>query len=164
MSDESIKLVCKKRKTVKDRDTVTILSGERTWVFKAWNQAILPHEMVHYGIEAAYGVRGFVRLIGEGLTSEDILNGGADDEAMHAELLTDAHQYELWGLSEPTNDAFRELLATFHRDVAPPELADDQIQNGRDFLADLTLRWGRLEFGEALELTLPADPRRRVAP
>jgi hypothetical protein len=149
-----IELVCKKRKTLKERDTVTILCGERTWVFKAWHQGILPHELVHYGVEAAYGMRGFVRLIADGLTSEDILAGGADTEALHTEFLTSAHQYELAGQSEPTNTAFRELLESFRGETAPVAVSDEQIERGREVLADLTLRWGAVGLGESLRLSL----------
>ena len=154
---EVVRLVCKKRKTPPEQDTVTILCGERTWVFKAWDQGILPHELVHYGVEAAYGLRGFVRLIAAGLTSEAILEGAADEEALHTELLTNAHQYELGGFSEPDNRAFRELLACFQGKGAtrPPEVSDDEISRGRDFLRDLAGRWAGLGFGESLELSLP---------
>ena len=149
-------MVCKKRKTPREQDTVTILCGERTWVFKAWEQGALPHEMVHFGVERAYGMRGFVRLIAEGLTSEDILDGGADEEALHAEFLTSAHQYELGGLSEPSNDAFRELLEAFRGKgrTAPLVLTDAQIDRGRDTLLELAGRWAVLGNGETLELSL----------
>jgi hypothetical protein len=152
-------MVCKKRKSPRDQDTVTILSGERTWVFKAWDQGALPHEVVHFGVEQAYGIRGFVRLIAAGLSSEDILSGGADEEAVHAEFLTSAHQYELGGLSEPTNEAFRELLASFQGKGAsgPPEVSDEQIAHARDVLLDLAGRWGALALGESLELSLPLE-------
>ena len=145
-----IRLTCKKRKTDREKDTVTISRGERTWVFQTWNQRVLPHELVHYAVEHVFGYRGFVRLIADGATSEQIL-ALEDSEVRTAENVTNAYQYELWGLVEPDNDQFLSSLRA-NGDATAPEPA--RIEEGRALLRTLSERWSALPHGEHLELEL----------
>jgi hypothetical protein len=154
METATTTLVFEERKTPRERDTVTILRGKRTWVFKAWGRGLLPHELVHYGVEAVYGLRGFVRLTVDGLSTDEILEGGVDTEALHAEYLTSAHQYVLTGQSEPTHAAFRDLLERLRCDAPPVEVGDEQIERARVLLAALTLSWGALGLGRTPKRTL----------
>jgi hypothetical protein len=153
-AEPTIALVCKKSRDPRDKDTVAIVHGSRSAVFKTWRQAGVPHELVHYAVEASYGLQGFVRLTAAGWTDEEILaRGGA--EAFRAEHLTNAYQYEMWGMAEVSNAAFRRSFETFCGGASAPALGDAEIERGRALLQDLQRRWRALPAGGKLELTLP---------
>lgn len=154
-----ILLVAKKRKSPGEADTVTILHGERTWVFKAWN-----HELVHYAVEAALGMRGFVRLVAAG-ADPDAIGKTRDPEALHAEGLTNAFQYEIWGLMEVSNAGVLERVNEGAERGRIPrlEIEEARLDAVRELLGDLSRRWAALAHGEKLELELAAEVGERRA-
>ena len=152
----SIAVDLKKRKHSGDQDTVTI-RGEVTRVFKAWDQALLPHEAVHFVVEEVFGLVGFVRLTAAGVSSEQMIEE-KDPEAMAAEALTNAFQYELFGMAESGNDALRQSLAQMftHATGAQPRVSDAQLDDGRQRLSELVAAWAGVGPGEHLVLDLSA--------
>ena len=157
MTESTVTLVCKRRKELRGKDHVTILCGENVRVFETWNQGGIPHEMVHYVVEATFGMRGFVRLIGEGETSEEILEGTVLPSALVAEALTNAYQYEMWGMAEHTNEELRANTMQFGG-LEELEFGDDELDRGRVLLVDLIARWQALGPAGKLELALPLAP------
>lgn len=153
-----IRLVAKKRKSPGEADTVTVLHGERVRVFKAWNQAVLPHELVHFAVEAALGMRGFVRLVAAG-ADPDELGKTRDPETLFAEGLTNAFQYEIWGLVEVSNAGVLERVNEGAERGRVPRLEIDEarLDAVRELLGDLSRRWSALPHGGKLELSLPAE-------
>ncbi|UUR07636.1 hypothetical protein [Sphingomonas glaciei] len=57
-------------------------------------QGIIPHDMVHYGVESVVG-HGFLGLLAAGAPVSFTTAGGAEEEA--AERLVECFQAELWG-------------------------------------------------------------------
>lgn len=159
-----IRLVAKKRKSPGEEDTVTILHGGRVRVFKAWNQAVLPHELVHYAVEAALGMRGFVRLVAAGADPDEI-GKTRDPEALLAEGLTNAFQYEIWGLMEVSNACVLERVNEGAERGRIPrlEIEEARLDAVRELLGDLSRRWAALAHGGKLELSLPAEVDERSA-
>jgi len=162
-----ITLRAKKRKAPAERDTVTILrdaaragADAPAWVFQAWNQGILPHELVHFAVEEALGLRGFVREIAAGRTSEDILES-LEVEVVQTEALTNALQYELLGLAEVSNAEVRRAAneQCDRHGVPRIELTGRELEATRARLRELNERWAGLAPGEVLELTLAPEAR-----
>lgn len=151
MTDAITTLVCKKRKSPEERDTVTILAGDRATVIKAWDHGIMPHEIVHYVVEAVFGLRGFVQLTAEGISSERMI-AEKDPQAMQAESLTNAYQYEMWGLTPATDEQFLENAG---RHAPLPDGTPERIREGRELIAELSIRWDELPAGGTMELALP---------
>lgn len=149
----------KKKKTPAAKDKVAIRCGERVRVLEAWNHGIVPHEMVHVVVEEVFPLRGFVRLMAEGYAPEQIEGRAAPAEALQAEGLVGAFQYELWGISDPT--AFEEILHDAHDQPGfppPPPVRREQLEAGRRRLRELGAQWEALPPGASLELTLSELP------
>ena len=150
-----IRVVAKRAKSAQHQDTVTIQGDGEPLVVRAWSQGTLPHEVVHYAVEAVFGLRGFVRLSAEGQSTDEMIAAKVP-EVLRAEALTNAFQYELFGVSEASNAA---LMATL-RDSWSDEVLegiqqqDPRLDACRDLILDLAGRWRALAAGACLELDL----------
>ena len=159
MSSSVITVKFKKGKYPEDKPTVVIESSPHCCVFKAWHQGIIPHEMVHYAVEAIFPLRGFIRLVAEGFSPEGLTDMSlVGREAIYAEGLTNAYQYELWGLLHATNENFINQLKDYcERGQLPVmEVSVEEIERGRELLKELTQQWHELDHGEELKFELPA--------
>lgn len=144
-------------------DTVVIESARQKHIFKAWRQGIIPHEMVHYAVEKIFDeLRGFIRLIGDGVKDSDVLEKGGVP-ALYSEALVNTFQQELFGVLPPDDETFlnyfseiapRETRFSKREDFfqyAPPK---DKIEATRKLLRELTGKWNDLPEGEEIKFTL----------
>ena len=155
MSDISITF--HKRKEPHEKDTIVIARGEVCHIIRAWNQGIIPHEMVHYAVEALWPLRGFLRLTAAGPTPEELTDLSlVGAEAVQAEALTNAWQYELLGIVPATNELFISNLASSmaKHNLMPPVITEEEIGQGRELLRELSQRWNELMPGQALVFSL----------
>lgn len=147
-------------------NSVVIESEKQKLVFKAWEQGILPHEMVHYAVETVFNeLKGFITLIGEGFKQEEIEGRVARLPAEYIECLVGAFQYELWGLVPKDNEMFlqnfKDFTVSFKNAYSPEEYfelvpAIEKIETCRQMLQNLKDAWGILPEGDEIkyELTL----------
>lgn len=70
-------------------------------------QGIIPHDMVHFGVESVLGHRGFLSLVADGERADFATVGGESEDAV--ERLVETFQAEMWGGRVPAE----ELLATY---------------------------------------------------
>jgi hypothetical protein len=116
-------------------------------------QRIIPHDMVHYGVESVLGHRGFLSLVAEGQGAAFATSGGAPEEAI--ERLVEAFQAEMWGGRVPAEellDAYR-LGCKARGHAAVPVSAED-VEEVRQRLDSLTEQWSALPVGESLVLEI----------
>ena len=148
-----ITLVCKKREG--KHDTVTICAPGVTQVIQAWKQNSLPHELVHFVAEEVFGLRGFVRLVAAGHDPKVLEGEMKGAEALLAETLTNALQYDLAG-QVADDEAYRALVEAFcEKDqLAKPLLTDASIAAARQRIRALNTQWQALSMGEKLEVTM----------
>ena len=155
---QMITIKFKKGKSPEDKTTVVIESAAQCCVFKAWHQGNIPHEMVHYAVESLFPLRGFIRLVAEGFSPEELTDISlAGREAIYAEELTNAYQYELWGLLPATNENFlNQIKIDCEKNQLPMiDLSVEEIERGRELLKGLTQKWQKLEHDEELRFELP---------
>ena len=115
-------------------------------------QGIIPHDMVHYAVEAELG-GGFLGLVADGAPAAFTTAGGDSEEAI--ERLVECFQAEMWGGRVPAG----ELLAAYvhaceargHLSVPVPTEAVVRI---RDRLDALSGQWAAVPVGGDLVLTL----------
>jgi hypothetical protein len=105
-----ITLTCKKLEG--KHDALTISAPGVTQVIQAWKQPILPHELVHYVAEEIFDLRGFVRLVAAGHDPKALEGELMGSEALLAEALTNALQYDLAGQGAD-DAAYRALVEAF---------------------------------------------------
>jgi hypothetical protein len=155
-----ITLVCTKRKTAQEQDTVTIQCGDRSVVCKAWSHEVMPHEMVHYAVERVFPLRGFVRFVAAGNDPKQLETRHAPTEAIHAEMLTNAFQYELDGMTPADDEHFLATLGSFYAksSLEPFQPATAQFRAGRGLLQETRSAWEALAPGESMTLSLPVEP------
>ncbi len=148
----------------KKKNSVVIESDRQKLVFKAWEHKIIPHEMVHYAVESVFGeLKGFIKLIGEGATEEEIEGRKAGLSASYIEYLVGAFQYELWGMSSSDDQIFLQNFQNFKDEGKKIFSADEyfefvpdlkRIETCRRLLQNLTDEWNILPPGEELKYTL----------
>ena len=114
---------------------------------------------MYFAVEAVFPLQGFIRLIAAGRTSAEI-TAERSTEAIQAEVLTGAYQYEIWGMMDADNELFVEFVEeVFVREGVPAcELPEDRLDAARGMIAELVARWSGLGPGETMELSLPARP------
>jgi len=145
------------------QDTVVIESARQKHIFKAWRQGIIPHEMVHYAVEQTFDeLRGFLRLIGEGIKDSEVLEKGGVP-ALYSEALVNTFQQELFGVLPPDDETFLNYFneistretkfskgADFFEYVPPKE----KIEAAREFLRTLADDWNDLPDGAEIKFIL----------
>jgi hypothetical protein len=116
-------------------------------------QRIIPHDMVHYGVESVLSHRGFLSLVAEGQRAAFAKAGGAPEEAI--ERLVEAFQAEMWGERVPADellDAYR--LGCEARGHASVPVSAEDVEEVRQRLDSLTEQWSALPVGESLVLEI----------
>jgi len=116
-------------------------------------QRIIPHDMVHYGVESVLSHRGFLSLVAEGQGAAFATAGGAPEEAI--ERLVEAFQAEMWGGRVPAEellDAYR--LGCEARGHASVPVSAEDVEEIRQRLDSLTEQWSALPVGESLVLEI----------
>ena len=148
-----ITLTCKKLEG--KHDAVTINAPGVTQVIQAWKQAILPHELVHYVAEEIFGVRGFIRLVAAGHNPKTLEGELMGSEALLAESLTNALQFDLAG-QLADDAAYRALVEAFCENdrLALPSLLDERVAAARARVRELNTQWQALPLGKKLTVTL----------
>ncbi|WP_426167445.1 hypothetical protein [Sandarakinorhabdus sp. DWP1-3-1] len=118
-------------------------------------QGIVPHDMVHFAVEAEVESLGFLGGIAAG--GDSSFQAGADDpHARAVERLVETVQAEAW--SGPVPDA--EFIALYRttcdaRGDAALDLTAATLAAIRSRLGELTVRWGAVPVGGNLVLHLP---------
>ena len=116
-------------------------------------QGIIPHDMVHYGVESVLSHRGFLSLVAEGESAVFATVGGESEDAI--ERLVESFQAEMWGGRVPAE----ELLATYHvaceaRGHAPVPVSEADVDAVRARLDELSAQWSAVPVNGSLVLKL----------
>ena len=127
--------------------------GRRAERIQNPKQRIIPHDMVHYGVESVLSHRGFLSLVADGQGADFATAGGESEEAI--ERLVEAFQAEMWGGRVPADellDAYRfGCEARGHRAV--PVSAED-VAAVRERLDELTAKWSGVPVGGSMTLEM----------
>jgi hypothetical protein len=116
-------------------------------------QGIIPHDMVHYGVESVLSHRGFLSLVAEGQGAVFATVGGESEDAV--ERLVEAFQAEMWG----GRFAADELLEAYWLGCearghgAVPVSAED-VEAVRKRLDELTEQWSAVPVGGSMSLEI----------
>lgn len=123
-------------------------------------QGIIPHDMVHFAVEAEVTTPGFLGLIATG--GDGSFRLGVDDaHARSIERLVEMFQGEGWS-GDPMPDAdFIALYATTcdERGDTPLPITGATIAAIRARIAGLTAEWAAVPVGGQLVLELPGHPQ-----
>jgi len=116
-------------------------------------QGIIPHDMVHFGVESVLSHRGFLSLVAEGVSAVFATVGGESEDAI--ERLVESFQAEMWGGRVPAE----ELLATYHvaceaRGHAPVPVSEADVDAVRARLDELSAQWSAVPVNGSLVLKL----------
>jgi len=148
------------------RDGGATADGSRTWT-RLQPGFGAQHDLAHYAVETVLGFDGaFYGLLAQGRAIEEFADtedrSWMGDQALQAEAVVMALQYELAGTADP--DAFADTVEESCRGQGtgvPPGLTPEAVTAMRRRLMELWLRWRALPPGEALELEFrepfPAD-------
>ena len=120
---------------------------------KVPEQGIIPHDLVHYGVEAVLTHRGFLAMVAAGQPMAYETIGGDREEAI--ERLVEAFQAEMWTDSfsiEAVLEGYR--LGCEARGHPLIAVTQADILAIREQLSELTQRWRALGIGERLVLDL----------
>jgi hypothetical protein len=127
--------------------------GREPDIFSNPKQRIIPHDMVHYGVESVLSHRGFLSLVAQGQGAVFATVGGESEDAV--ERLVEAFQAEMWGGRVPADellDAYR-LGCEARGHAAVPVSAED-VEEVRQRLDALTELWSAVPVGESLVLEI----------
>jgi hypothetical protein len=120
-------------------------------------QGIIPHDMVHFVVEAEVAACGFLGGMAAG--GDSGFSAGIDNPHHRAvERLVETVQAEAWaGAPTPDADFIALYIVTCEaRDDMPLDLDPATLAAIRVRLADLTARWRAVPVGGTLVLTLDA--------
>jgi len=123
-------------------------------------QGIIPHDMVHFAVEAEVAATGFLGLIAAGGDGGYRL-GLADRTAQSVERLVEMFQGEGWsGVALPDAE-FQALYATTceERGDTPLPLTPALLAAIRTRIAELTRQWAAVPVGGQLTLEMPDHPQ-----
>lgn len=123
-------------------------------------QGIIPHDMVHFAVEAELTTPGFLGLIAAG--GDGGFRLGLDDgHAQSVERLVEMFQGEGWSGGPMADDDFMALYATTceERGNTPLPIDGTTIAAIRARIADLTAQWAAVPVGGQLVLELAEHPR-----
>ena len=117
-------------------------------------QRIIPHDMVHFAVEATLHRRGFLTRVGEGEAATFAMSPDADSDAV--ERLVEVMQGDAWSGGDSAPAAMRDLYRVTCEARACPMLpvTDADIDAIRACMRDLDARWADVPVGGALALQL----------
>ena len=142
-----------------DRLNIVAADGPRSPI-ECPKQGIIPHDMVHFAVEAEVTTPGFLSLIAGGADG-GFRTGLSDDSAQGVERLVEMFQGEGWS-GEPMADAdFIALYATTcdERGDTPLPINGATIAAIRSRIASLTSQWAAVPVGGQLVLEMPEHPQ-----
>ena len=116
-------------------------------------QGIIPHDMVHFGVERVLSHRDFLSLVAEGQGAVFATAGGESEDAV--ERLVESFQAEMWGGRVPAD----ELLATYHiaceaRGHRAVPVSETDVDAVRARLDELSAQWAAVPVNGSLALEL----------
>lgn len=123
-------------------------------------QGIIPHDMVHFAVEAEVTAAGFLRLIAAGGDSgQRAALGIATAESV--ERLVEMFQGEGWSGGPVPDAEFIALYATTcdERGDTPLPITGATLAAIRTRIADLTRAWAAVPVGGTLVLEMPGHPQ-----
>ncbi|KPF58619.1 hypothetical protein IP88_16430 [alpha proteobacterium AAP81b] len=137
-----------------DRLDIVTIAGARPPV-QCPKQGIIPHDMVHYAVEAEVAARGFLGAVADGAEA-GFGDGDFDGEAGGVERLVETVQAEAWSGSVYHDDAFLDLyrVTCEARGDAPLAIDGALLAAIRARLAELTACWAAVPVGGSLTLEL----------
>jgi hypothetical protein len=118
-------------------------------------QRIIPHDMVHFAVEAEIAEQGFLRLIAEG--GDSGARAALDNAtAQSIERLVEMFQGEGWSDTKLAVDDFVALYFTTcdDRGDTPLPLTPALLAAIRSRINDLTARWAAVPVGGTMALAL----------
>jgi len=123
-------------------------------------QGMIPHDMVHFAVEAEVAAAGFLRLIAAGGDSGFRAATG-DATAQGVERLVEMFQGEGWSRTALPDAEFVALyqVTCEERGDTPLPISGASIAAIRTRIADLTAQWAAVPVGGQLALELPGHPR-----
>jgi hypothetical protein len=115
-------------------------------------QGIIPHDMVHFGVESTLHKRGFVDRILHGEAATFQME--SEPESDGVERLVEVFQADGWsGWNSAPADMLDLYQVTCHaRQCEPLQLSLEDIDAVRKKLLELTAQWQSLAIGESLAL------------
>jgi len=115
-------------------------------------QGIIPHDMVHFGVESTLHKRGFVDRILHGEAATFQME--SEPESDGVERLVEVFQADAWsGWNSAPADMLGLYQVTCHaRQCEPLELSLEDIDAVRQKLLELTGQWQLVAIGESLAL------------
>jgi hypothetical protein len=123
-------------------------------------QGIIPHDMVHWAVEAEVAAAGFLRLIARGGDSgQRAALGIAPAESV--ERLVEMFQGEGWSATVLPDDEFIALYAVTCEDRGdtPLPITGPLLTAIRARIAGVTAQWAAVPVGGQLVLELPQHPQ-----
>ncbi len=141
-----------------DRLDITAADGA-TAIIECPKQGIIPHDMVHFAVEAEVATLGFLGGIAAG--GDSGFRAGVDDaQARAIERLVETVQAEAWS-GAPVPDG--EFVALYRvtceaRGDTPLDLDAATLAAIRHRLANLTAQWAAVPVGGVLALSLAPKP------
>jgi hypothetical protein len=160
-----MKLIAQRQGRTDKLDLLRCIRGDGSETSTAMpRQGILPHDLLHYVVEAGLGWRhGFLGMIAAGADigwtmeqTHDPVNQAVTDQAIHAEALVESLQAQLWsgGFDEAMFlDGVRSACEARGRSV--PALGAGAGEVLFEQAQALNARWQQLSFHGALALEMP---------
>ena len=117
-------------------------------------QRIIPHDMVHFAVEAELHARGFLTRVKDGEGADLRMAPSGESDAV--ERLVEALQGDAWsGGDAPAPEVLSLYAVTCEaRGCAPLAVSPADIDAIRARMADLQSRWEAVPVGGTLELSL----------
>ena len=142
-----------------DRLDIVAADGPRPMI-DCPKQGIIPHDMVHWAVEAEVTAPGFLGLVAAGGDGGFRL-GLADRAAQSVERLVEMFQGEGWSQTVLPDDEFIALYATTceERGDTPLAVTGALLTAIRTRIAEVTARWAAVPVGGQLTLELPGHPQ-----
>lgn len=154
-----MKLIFTKGSGKFDRLQIVAADGPRPAI-DCPKQGIIPHDMVHWAVEAEVAATGFLGLIAAG--GDGGFRLGLDDRAAQSvERLVEMFQGEGWSQTVLPDDEFIALYATTceERGDTPLAVTRALLTAIRKRIAEVTARWAAVPVGGQLTLELPGHPQ-----
>ena len=142
-----------------DRLVIEVADGPRPAI-DCPKQGIIPHDMVHWAVEAEVAATGFLGLIATGGDGGFRL-GLEDRAAQSVERLVEMFQGEGWSQTVLPDDEFIALYATTCEDRGDTPLPITAVLLGaiRARIATVSVQWAEVKVGGQLTLELPSHPQ-----